>query len=67
MILGTVSVFERDGVYQIYVKAMKQDGIGDLYKAYEELKRKLEQEGLFDKSHKKENPFNAKKYRNFNF
>ncbi|CDA16731.1 exodeoxyribonuclease 7 large subunit [Clostridium sp. CAG:571] len=60
MILGTVSVFERDGVYQIYVKAMKQDGIGDLYKAYEELKRKLEQEGLFDKSHKKKIPLMPK-------
>ena len=53
MILGTVSVFERDGVYQIYAKAMQQDGIGDLYKAYEELKEKLEKEGLFDKYIKK--------------
>lgn len=38
IILGTVSVFERDGVYQIYCNAMKQDGVGDLYKAYVELK-----------------------------
>jgi len=55
-ILGTVSVFERDGVYQIYCKAMKEDGIGDLYKAYEELKNKLEAKGLFDKKYKKEIP-----------
>ena len=52
-ILGTVSVFERDGVYQIYCKAMKEDGIGDLYTKYQELKEKLEKEGLFDKSVKK--------------
>lgn len=38
MILGTVSVFERDGVYQIYCKAMQEDGMGSLYTAYEELK-----------------------------
>ena len=56
MILGTVSVFERDGVYQIYCKAMQEDGIGSLYIAYEELKAKLEKEGLFDRAHKKEIP-----------
>ena len=56
-VLGTVSVFERDGVYQIYCKAMKQDGIGDLYKKYEELKRKLQLEGYFDQLHKKKIPF----------
>lgn len=57
LILGTVAVYERDGVYQIYCKAMKEDGIGSLYQAYEELKRKLEQEGFFDVSHKKKIPF----------
>ncbi len=56
LVLGTVSVFERDGVYQIYVKAMKEDGLGDLYKQYEELKLKLEKEGLFDEKHKKKIP-----------
>ena len=56
MILGTVSVFERDGVYQIYAKAMKKDGIGDLYAEYEKMKAKLEEEGLFDESHKKKIP-----------
>lgn len=57
LILGTVAVYERDGVYQIYCKAMKEDGMGDLFKAYEELKNKLEKEGYFDKSHKKAIPF----------
>lgn len=56
MILGTVSVFERDGVYQIYCKAMQEDGLGSLHIAYEELKAKLEKEGLFDSSHKKAIP-----------
>ena len=56
LIFGSVSVFERDGVYQIYAKAMKEDGMGSLYEAYEELKAKLEKEGLFDESHKKPIP-----------
>ena len=56
IVLGTVSVFERDGVYQIYAKGMKQEGIGDLHAEYEKLKLKLEQEGLFDKAHKKPIP-----------
>ena len=55
-IFGSVSVFERDGVYQIYVKAMQEDGIGSLYKAYEEMKAKLEKEGLFAQNHKKKIP-----------
>ncbi len=57
MILGSVSVFERDGVYQIYAKAMRQDGLGSLYEAYEKLKADLEKEGLFDEAHKKKIPF----------
>lgn len=52
LILGSVSVFERDGVYQIYAKAMQEDGIGDLYTKYQELKTKLEKQGLFDKQNK---------------
>ena len=59
-VLGTVSVFERDGVYQIYIKAMKEDGIGDLYKEYEELKSKLEKEGFFDNKHKQKIPYMPK-------
>lgn len=60
IILGTVSVFERDGVYQIYCNAMKQDGVGDLYKSYIELKNKLEKEGLFDNKFKKKIPYMPK-------
>ena len=60
LILGTVSVFERDGVYQIYCKGMEEDGVGDLHAKYEELKRKLEAEGLFDKKYKKPIPFMPK-------
>ncbi len=57
MILGSVSVFERDGTYQLYAKAMKQLGkIGDLRAAYEKLKAKLEKEGLFDSKYKKPIP-----------
>ena len=56
VVLGTVSVFERDGVYQIYCKAMRQEGMGTLYEEYQKLKAKLEKEGLFDKSHKKPIP-----------
>lgn len=59
-ILGSVSVFERDGVYQIYCKAMQEDGLGSLYKAYEELKLRLSKEGLFDQNHKKKIPLMPK-------
>ena len=60
LILGTVSVFERDGIYQIYCRAMQEDGIGGLYKKYEELKLKLEKEGYFDKRHKLKIPYMPK-------
>ncbi|GFR34269.1 exodeoxyribonuclease VII large subunit [Thermobrachium celere] len=53
---GYVSVYERDGVYQLYCTDIKKDGLGDLYLAYEELKKKLEAEGLFDERHKKKLP-----------
>ena len=53
MVFGTVSVFERDGVYQIHAKSMMEDGIGDLHEQFEQLKAKLEKEGLFEQSHKK--------------
>ena len=56
MVFGSVSVFERDGIYQIYVKTMQEDGMGSLYTKYEELKKKLEAEGLFDMSRKKKIP-----------
>lgn len=54
--MGTVSVFPRDGAYQLYCTAMAMDGIGDLYAAFEELKRKLSAQGLFDPAHKKPLP-----------
>ena len=60
IVFGTVSVYERDGVYQIYCKDMKNDGMGDLYTKYNELKVKLEKEGLFDKKYKKEIPLMPK-------
>ena len=56
MVFGTVSVFERDGVYQIYCKSMMEDGMGDLHEKFEQLKTKLEAEGLFDEKHKKSIP-----------
>ncbi len=60
IVLGTVSVFERDGVYQIYCKAMQEEGIGYLYEEYEKLKNNLEKEGLFSKEHKKKIPLYSK-------
>lgn len=60
IVLGSVGVYERDGVYQIYCKAMQEDGMGSLYVAFEKLKAKLEMEGLFDESHKKPIPFMPK-------
>ena len=60
IVLGSVSVFERDGIYQIYAKAMLEQGVGDLYAAYEKLKQDLEKEGLFDKSHKVKIPLKPK-------
>ncbi len=65
-VFGEVSVFERDGIYQVYVKAMQEDGVGALYKKYEELKQMLEEQGYFDISHKKKNTTNAKNNRSTN-
>ena len=53
---GRVSVYERDGQYQLYIEYMQQDGLGDLHIAYEKLKQKLSAEGLFDPKHKKPLP-----------
>ena len=60
MVFGSVSVFERDGVYQIYAKSLLEDGMGDLHEQFEQLKAKLEKEGLFDESHKKPIPLYPK-------
>ena len=59
-VFGTVSVFERDGIYQIYVKAMEEDGVGDLYTKYQKLKKELEEKGLFDIENKKKIPLMPK-------
>ena len=56
LVKGRISVFESTGNYQIYVTEMMEDGVGNLYALYEELKKKLQLEGLFDTSHKKQIP-----------
>lgn len=54
--MGKVTVYPRDGAYQLYCAAMAMDGVGDLYAAFEQLKKKLAAEGLFDPAHKKPLP-----------
>ncbi len=56
IITGRISVFVRDGVYQMYANSMELDGVGSLYVAFEQLKARLAEEGLFDESHKKRLP-----------
>ncbi len=53
LVHGKISVYEASGSYQIYVDSMHQDGIGNLYQLFEELKKKLSKEGLFDEAYKK--------------
>lgn len=53
---GRISVYERDGGYQLYVEEMQPDGIGALHLAFEQLKKRLEEEGLFEQKHKKPIP-----------
>jgi exodeoxyribonuclease VII large subunit len=57
IIRGSISIYERDGQYQLYCNAMEPDGVGSLYLAFEQLKEKLQYEGLFDENIKKEIPF----------
>lgn len=54
--MGKISVYPRDGAYQLYCTSLVLDGVGDLYAAFEQLKTKLAAEGLFDPSHKKKIP-----------
>lgn len=61
LILGTVSLFSRDGSYQLYINTMQPDGFGALSIAYEQLKKKLEKEGLFSSEYKKAIPEFPKK------
>lgn len=56
LVTGKISVYEANGGYQIYVSDMMEDGVGSLYTAFEQLKKKLEKEGLFDSSRKKKIP-----------
>ncbi|MBC7087257.1 MAG: exodeoxyribonuclease VII large subunit [Tissierellales bacterium] len=51
--IGNISVYEKDGIYQLYVRKIKKDGIGELYLIFEELKNRLQKEGLFESIHKK--------------
>ncbi|KEH95910.1 exodeoxyribonuclease VII large subunit [Clostridium massiliodielmoense] len=58
---GRVSVYQKDGVYQFYCEDIEKEGVGDLFIAFEALKKKLYNEGLFDEYNKKEIPRFAKK------
>lgn len=53
LVRGYVSVYEKTGQYQLYIREMSRDGLGNLYIQFEELKKKLAKEGLFNESHKK--------------
>ncbi len=61
LVMGRISVYESTGNYQIYVEEMLEDGVGNLYIAFEKLKEKLSKEGLFDEKYKKKIPKIPKK------
>ncbi|CAG0987169.1 Exodeoxyribonuclease 7 large subunit [Methanosarcinales archaeon] len=61
IVFGDMDVYEQKGVYQLKVRDVRPDGIGELYKAYEQLKNKLAMEGLFSPDHKKTLPRFPKK------
>lgn len=56
LVRGKISVYEKEGAYQIYIQEMKEEGVGELYAAFLELKDKLERQGLFDSSKKQAIP-----------
>ena len=56
LVTGKISVYEATGGYQIYVDSIQEDGLGNLYVAFEQLKKKLQEEGLFNEDHKKTIP-----------
>ena len=58
---GRVTIYSRDGQYQLNLTSIQRDGIGELYQRFEMLKAKLDEQGLFDKAHKRSIPFFAKK------
>ena len=57
IVTGYISIYEKEGNYQLYAKEIEKSGIGDLFLAFEKLKAKLEKEGLFDPRNKKELPY----------
>ena len=61
LVAGRISIYEATGNYQIYVDEMLEDGVGNLYLAYEKLKKELEKEGLFKEEHKRKIPLYPKK------
>lgn len=61
LVTGSISVYERSGSYQLYAKRIIQDGIGDLYAQFEELKKKLSEAGMFDEQYKRPIPRYAKR------
>lgn len=61
LVTGSISVYEATGNYQIYVEELIEDGVGNLYIAFEKLKEKLSKEGLFDNKYKKQIPLYPKK------
>lgn len=61
VVTGKISIYERDGKYQLYARQIEQQGIGNLHERYEQLKKKLNEEGLFAKEYKKEIPMYARK------
>lgn len=61
VVSGRIDVYERDGKYQLYALSMEQDGIGDLYKRFEELKARFCEMGYFEEQYKRKIPFFAKK------
>ena len=58
---GRISVYEQGGQYQLYIDALEPDGVGALYIAYEQLKKRLELEGYFDEEHKQNIPVMPRK------
>lgn len=61
VVTGSISVYERSGVYQLYARQIEEKGLGDLYERFEALKQRLETEGLFDAAHKKPIPAYCRK------
>ncbi len=61
IVQGRISVYERSGSYQLYAREIQKDGVGELYEAYERLKKELEEMGMFASEYKQPIPYYAKK------